>query len=237
MLNNRNIYSVLLVFCFVVNANAQTAIDWLQNSNSVIDTTKHVKVDLTMKVLAGSISGELLETNSGSYKKAGDKVYTSFGPLISIQKDGQSILVDKLNGSIYFTTDNNAKKNNNYLAMYKELKPYLDTVYIAMVNDKYVDIVCKYKQVLGVMYGRIDTRIDKKTLLPEKINLFLNDGMPFYEEELKGRKPIISIEYTNWQLNTQSDFSVFDFDKYIIKKDGAWMGVGDYKNYEITTLY
>jgi hypothetical protein len=232
------LYFVLIALWACTAHGQTTAIDWLQNSSTIVDTTKHVHVNLSMKVIAGTLNGELLETNNGSYRKAGDKVYTNFGPLISVQKNGQSILIDKLNTSIYYTQFAAASKPTaNYLSLYKELKPYLDTFYIAASNESYIDLVCKYKQAIGVMYSRIDTRIAIKTALPEKINIYMNEGMPFYEDELKGRKPIISIEYNNWQLNSPGDFSVFDFDKYLVKKDNTWIGVGEYKNYEITTLY
>lgn len=237
MLRNSCTYFVFLLLVLAAKLPAQnTASEWLQKSNEVLDSASHVKVDLTMKVIAGGLTGELLETNTGTYKKAGSNTYTSFGPMISVQKGDKSILVDKLNSSIYYM-EASKTPTTNYLTVYSQLKKYIDTLYIAANNDNYVDIVCKYKTAMGVMYSRIDTRVNKRTKLPEMINLFMNDGMPFYEEELKGRKPLISIDYKNWQLNATGDISQFEFEKYIVKQNGVWTGVGEYKNYEITTLY
>lgn len=228
----------ITLLCFVgFKLPAQSnGVDWLKKSTAVVDTTNALAVDITMNIIAGKLTGDLIESNKGSFNKSPNGSYSVLGDLISIQNNNKAVVVDNDNNNIIVLENSPAKQPVDFLSIHNQLKPYIDTIYAIESAVGYVDIVCIYKRAIAVPYERVDVRIDKSTFLPLKVNMFLVEGIPLYEDELKGQKPIISIEYSNWKLNPVINKNLFDIEKYTVKKDGEWLGVGIYKNYDITTL-
>ena len=224
-----------LVFCTLINAQNQ-AVELLQKSSDTVDKLTNYSVSLTMKTIAGGLDGELIETTDGMYKKSADNSYSELGSLIAIQQPQKAIVIDKENNNIIITEKPSAKDKNTFLEIYKQLIPFVDTVYTTYNNDSSAYVVCKYKKVFGVFYDRIEMLLNKKSYLPEKILMYTLSANSMYDDEFAGRNIVLTIDYKNWILNASLPSNLFDFNNYAYKNGEQWLPAKKFENFEVTIM-
>lgn len=233
----KNIIAAMLGCALFVTVYAQNpAVDLLSKSSGLVDTLDNYSVEITTKVLAGALNGELIETTTGTIKKSGSNIYTQLGQVVAVQSGLKTIVIDKENNDILVAEVSLLKEKTDFFSLYKQLKPYIDTIAITSKNDEYTGISCVFKKAFGVYHEKIDMTIKNTTYLPERIIVYPISTLPMYEDEFKGRKMIMVIEYTNWSLNSTFNPTQFEISKFAIKRNGEWVPGKEFEGFDITTL-
>jgi hypothetical protein len=233
----REIKNCLLLFSLVCSARitcSQNAAEDFKKARAAYDATSALSMDVIYKSYPDYTTTVENESQAGSFKRQGDKLYSNLLGIETLQ-----------NAEQYLIVENNSKK----LVV---LDPVKTTSSATPVNVDSVLSICSsvkffeaptgnkiyklsFDKQTSMPYAEIDFSIDKQSFLINKIVMYYRNEVNFnyQDSEAPKKKPRLEIIYKN--INTHAVFAQDQFSekKYITVTSAAIKPIGKYSAYEL----
>lgn len=209
---------------------------WIAKSAAAFNELNSYAVDVEYRVYGGHNSPTALDVVKGSLKKSGTQTISDYRDAFLLEGSSQALVIDKVHKMIILRPEMKMPMRPVFSNVLDSISNYVDS--LSYKEDiSYVEITMWFPKDKGSLYEKLVMQIHKSNAQLSFLSLYYGYPVPMYEEESANQPGRLEIVYKNFRENPSLSSSEFSISSYVQKKDsGDWIGVNDYKNYQVVQI-
>lgn len=229
-------YCFCLLFCILFfPAAAQNAKQDILKINETYSSIKDLSMDITYTVFPSSKSKVALETHTGCFKQHGDMKYSRLKEVEAVHNNNYSLVID--NEDKLIVVANPAKSNMSEITMIdldKSLSQCASIDFLGTIGSL-SGYKLMFKQNVVSEYDAVELYFNKKSFFVEKLVIYYRQKVKLNEEDPNAvkDKPRLEIVFSNTNLKTIADITLFSEERFIEKKKGKYYPTSAYNSYQL----